>query len=51
LIAALRKAALLTPGISIGYWNARNSPARARSSGDMARRSRPRYVTSPPVTA
>ena len=23
------------PGISIGYWNARNTPARARSSGAM----------------
>jgi hypothetical protein len=23
----------LTPGISTGYWNARNSPSHARSSG------------------
>ena len=32
---------LLTPGISTGYWKARNTPSRARSSGDSASRSLP----------
>src|SRR3972149_4685058 len=39
--AALRKYALLTPGISTGYWNAMKIPSRARSSGLNARRSLP----------
>jgi hypothetical protein len=33
LRAARRNCALATPGISMGYWKARNRPARARSSG------------------
>jgi hypothetical protein len=32
-IAALRKVMVATPGISSGYWKARNSPAAARRSG------------------
>ena len=32
---------LLTPGISTGYWKARKTPARARSSGFISRRSAP----------
>ena len=42
---------LLTPGISTGYWNARNSPARARSSVAIASRSLPSKRTLPPVTS
>jgi hypothetical protein len=33
--AARRKLAMETPGISLGYWNARKRPARARSSGSI----------------
>ena len=29
------------PGIAVGYWKARNSPSRARLSGDSLRMSRP----------
>ena len=39
--AAFRKYMFATPGISTGYWNARNMPSRARSSGASAVRSRP----------
>ena len=39
--AALRNSALATPGISTGYWNARNRPARARSSAGISSRFRP----------
>ena len=41
---------MFTPAISTGYWNAMNTPSRARSSGSMSRRSRPSNSTSPPVT-
>ena len=40
-----------TPGISIGYWKARNTPLAARSSGAMASTSSPFQVTEPPVTS
>ena len=40
-----------TPGISTGYWNARKTPACARTSGSIASRSLPSYVTVPPVTS
>src|SRR5690606_5613729 len=40
-----------TPGTSTGYCMARNSPARARSSTDMARTSSPSRVTLPDVTS
>ena len=39
--AVRRKVRFPTPGISTGYWNARNSPSAARSSGSIARRSTP----------
>src|SRR5881394_442263 len=48
--AARRKYALVMPRIATGYWNARNTPSRARSSGAMASRSFPSYSTCPPVT-
>ena len=41
---------MFTPAISTGYWNAMNTPSRARSSGLIASRSRPSYDTSPSVT-
>src|SRR3989442_198536 len=37
------------PRIATGYWNARNSPSRARSSGFSATRSLPRYCADPVV--
>ena len=40
----------LSPGMAVGYWNARNIPRRARLSGERARMSRPFQITSPPVT-
>src|SRR5438093_1603828 len=49
--AAFRKYALLTPGISTGYWNAMKTPSRARSSGFIARRSLPSNRARPPVTS
>ena len=50
-LSALRmKLATLRPGIAVGYWNARNMPRRARLSGLSLRMSRPRHMTSPPVT-
>src|SRR6185312_1750811 len=49
LVAAFSRYTLLTPGISTGYWNPRNTPARARSSGAMASRSRPSKLTRPEV--
>ena len=49
--AVRRNVMLPTPGISTGYWNARNSPAAARSSGSMASRSAPSSVAVPSVTA
>jgi hypothetical protein len=50
-IAVRRKVMLPTPGISTGYWNARNSPAAALSSGSIASRSAPSNVAEPSVTA
>ena len=40
-----------TPGTSVGYCMARNSPAWARSHGASASRSTPSRVTDPPVTS
>ena len=37
--AVLRNVIVPTPGISTGYWKARNTPATARSSGSMSSRS------------
>ena len=45
------KLAMVTPGISTGYWNPRKSPIRARSSMESSSRFRPRKVTSPAVTS
>src|SRR5262245_43618193 len=50
LSADFRNCALLTPGISTGYWKARQTPARARASGGRSSRLRPSYSTSPAVT-
>ena len=41
LTASLRKVVFGTPGISTGYWKARNRPSAARSSGAISSRSRP----------
>src|SRR6267378_1697024 len=38
------------PRISTGYWNARKSPARARSSGFMSSKSLPSYAAVPAST-
>ena len=51
LTAVRMKLTMLTPGISTGYWNERNSPSWLRSSGLMARRSLPLNVTVPFVTS
>ena len=40
-----------TPGTSVGYCMARNSPAWARSHGAMASTSTPSRVTVPPRTS
>src|SRR5438046_1785042 len=37
------------PRMATGYWNARNTPARARASGAIASRSLPSYSTWPVV--
>ena len=39
-----------TPGISVGYWNARNRPIWARLSGATAVIDRPLNTISPAVT-
>ncbi len=49
LSAVRRNWCVETPGSSIGYWNARKSPSRARSSGASSRRSAPSNVTEPSV--
>ncbi len=49
--ASFRKVVLATPGISTGYWKARNSPLAARSSGSSARMSSPSKRTWPSVTS
>src|SRR5258706_12157753 len=50
LIAVRRKFATETPGIAAGYWNARKSPARARSSTGSLRTSCPLNRIVPDVT-
>ncbi len=50
-IAVRRNVSEATPGISIGYWKARNTPAWARSSGLISRRFLPSQVIEPPVTS
>jgi 4-hydroxy-3-methylbut-2-en-1-yl diphosphate synthase IspG/GcpE len=50
LQAARIKFVMLTPGISTGYWNDRNSPSWLRSSGASSRRFLPLYIISPSVT-
>ena len=45
------KLAMLTPGISTGYWNPRNIPARARSSIFISNRFFPSYSAVPAVTS
>ncbi len=50
VFAVRRKFVTVTPGISTGYCIARKSPARARSSTDIARTSSPSSVIDPPVT-
>ena len=47
LSAVRRKDELPTPGISTGCWNARNTPAAARSSGFGGGRSSPSSFTEP----
>src|SRR3954447_10114100 len=49
LIAMRRKFAIDTPGIDTGYWNARNRPACARSSGSASVMSSPLKVMVPSV--
>jgi len=49
-LAVRRKFETLTPGTSTGYCIARNSPARARWSTDIARTSSPSRVMLPAVT-
>src|SRR3954469_21833693 len=50
VFAVRRKLETETPGTSTGYCIARNSPARARSSTDIASTSAPSSVTEPLVT-
>jgi hypothetical protein len=49
--AVFMKLTMLTPGISIGYWNPRKIPSFALSSGDISSRSFPIYDTVPSVTS
>src|SRR5215471_4702449 len=42
---------MVTPGTTVGYWNARYTPSRARSSGSRASRSWSLKRTDPPVTS
>ena len=49
--AAFKNVIVATPGISIGYWNARKTPFWARSSGSNSRRFSPSSSTSPEVTS
>jgi hypothetical protein len=52
LVTAIRrKLAIETPGITVGYWKARNSPFWARSSGLHSRMSSPKYRIDPSVTS
>ena len=50
LTAVFMKFVMVTPGISIGYWNDMKIPAQERSSGDIASRSLPMNVMLPSVT-
>ena len=47
--AMRRKLATLTPGIAVGYWNARKSPFRPRSSASHSEMSSPWKRTFPEV--
>src|ERR1700674_111913 len=47
LIAVRRKLVIEIPGTTTGYWNARNMPMRARSSGSSSRMFFPLKRTSP----
>ena len=49
--AAFRKVIVATPGISSGYWKARNTPAAARSSGSISSRFWPSSRISPSRTS
>ena len=49
--AAFRKVMVATPGISSGYWKARNTPAAARSSGSISSRFWPSSRISPSGTS
>src|SRR6185436_4966936 len=51
LSAVRRNVMVATPGISIGYWNARNTPFAARSSGCISSTFSPSSRTSPSVTS
>ena len=51
LTAAFMKLVIETPGISTGYWNERNSPSWARSSGFISNRFLPLNQASPSVTS
>ena len=48
--AVRRKFTTDTPGISVGYWNARNRPRLARASGVSFVMSSPLSRTCPSVT-
>ena len=51
LAAVRRNVRPATPGISIGYWKARNTPFAARSSGSISSRLSPFQRMSPSVTS
>ena len=51
LSAVRRNVSLATPGISIGYWKARNTPLAARSSGSISSTFSPFQRMSPPITS
>ena len=51
LTAAFMKLVIDTPGISTGYWNDRNSPSWALSSGFISSRFLPLNHASPSVTS
>src|SRR5712692_10455433 len=50
LSAVRRKLVIEIPGTTTGYWNARNMPSRARSSGSSSRTFLPLNLTVPPST-
>src|SRR5437016_10933889 len=49
-MAVRRKLVIEMPGTTTGYWNARNMPSRARSSGSSSRTFWPLKRTEPPST-